>query len=69
MEAGHQPPPFFIQNRYFLLHPRGMIACATFSSVCGKGYQNALDLLRFLGTILQDAGIGSLRSVKPSSAE
>ena len=26
--------------------------------LCGKGYQNALDLLRFLGTILQDAGIG-----------
>ena len=26
--------------------------------LCGKGHQNALDLLRFLGTILQDAGIG-----------
>ena len=39
--------------------------------LCSKGYQNALDLLRFLGTILQDAGIGfhdSLRFHKHDAA-
>ena len=39
--------------------------------LCGKGHQNALDLLRLLCTVLQDAGIGfhhSLRLHKHRSA-
>ena len=39
--------------------------------LCGKGHQNALDLLRFLCAVLQDAGIGfhhSLRLHKHRSA-
>ena len=39
--------------------------------LCGKGHQNALDLLRFLCAVLQDAGIGfhhSLRLHKHCSA-
>ena len=41
------------------------------SHLCGKGHQNALDLLRFLCAVLQDAGIGfhhSLRLHKHCSA-
>ena len=41
------------------------------SHLCGKGHQNALDLLRFLCAVLQDAGIRlhhSLRLYKHRSA-
>ena len=32
--------------------------------MCGKGHQNALDLLRLLCTVLQDAGIGFHHSLR-----
>ena len=34
------------------------------SHLCGKGHQNALDLLRLLCTVLQDAGIGLHHSLR-----
>ena len=68
-----QRKPRLCQQDVDLQHGLVAVLKLRFNSgyLCGKGHQNALDLLRFLCAVLQDAGIGfhhSLRLHKHRSA-